>query len=245
MKRIVFYLIFLLTCAGIGFVEAQTTSPADALAHWKAGTVVTEENVRRAGEDRCFGVDTLSDDVFARMWGKSYTADCRIPRSQLRYVRTLHYDAEGRILLGEMVCNRLIASDVLDIFRELYRQRYPIGRMVLIDNFDADDERSMRQNNTCCFCYRTIAGSRHLSWHARGLAVDINTLYNPCVKRRADGTLFVQPSTARRYTDRTGRFPYKIVAGDLLYRLFTERGFVWGGHWKSTKDYQHFEKHLP
>jgi hypothetical protein len=28
---------------------------------------------------------------------------------------------------------------------------------------------------------------------------------------------------------------------DLAYKLFTERGFMWGGDWKSLKDYQHFE----
>ncbi|MBQ3781243.1 MAG: M15 family metallopeptidase, partial [Bacteroidaceae bacterium] len=50
------------------------------------------------------------------------------------------------------------------------------------------------------------------------------------------------PSTAKRYTNRSRKFPYKIVEGDLMFRLFTERGFQWGGHWKSLKDYQHFEK---
>jgi hypothetical protein len=74
------------------------------------------------------------------------------------------------------------------------------------------------------------------------MAVDINTLYNPCVKRMADGTLFVQPATGKPYINRNKQFPYKISKGDLLWRLFTSHGFKWGGSWTSLKDYQHFEK---
>ena len=141
-----------------------------------------------------------------------------------------------------MVCNKAIAEDLLEIFQELYRQRYPIERMRLIDDYDADDERSMQDNNSSSFCYRVVEGSTKLSKHAQGMAVDVNTLYNPCVRKRKDGTVLVQPSTAKRYTNRSRKFPYKIVEGDLMFRLFTERGFQWGGHWKSLKDYQHFEK---
>ncbi|MDR0948026.1 MAG: M15 family metallopeptidase, partial [Lachnospiraceae bacterium] len=35
-------------------------------------------------------------------------------------------------------------------------------------------------------------------------------------------------------------FAYKIDETDLCYRLFTEKGFLWGGNWNSLKDYQHF-----
>ena len=71
---------------------------------------------------------------------------------------------------------------------------------------------------------------------------DINPLYNPCVRRRKDGTLIIQPSTARPYTDRTRSFNYKITKSDLCYRLFIQHGFRWGGNWRTLKDYQHFEK---
>ena len=80
-----------------------------------------------------------------------------------------------------------------------------------------------------------------LSKHARGLAVDLNTLYNPYYKDRSDGTRFVQPGTASVYCDRSNWFPYRIDHNDLAYRLFTEQGFEWGGDWTSVKDYQHFE----
>lgn len=189
-----------------------------------------------------FSIQEISDSVFARMQGKSFPAHCTVKRSDLRYLQVLHVDADGETHRGEMVCNKAIAEDLLEIFQELYRQRYPIERMRLIDDYDADDEQSMRDNNSSSFCYRVVEGSTKLSKHAQGMAVDVNTLYNPCVRKRKDGTVLVQPSTAKRYTNRSRKFPYKIVEGDLMFRLFTERGFQWGGHWKSLKDYQHFEK---
>lgn len=183
----------------------------------------------------------IPDSVWTQMQGKTYKPNPHISRDDLRYLRILHWDYDNRTHQGEMVCNKLIAEKLVDIFRQLYEARYPIQRMVLPDVYDADDERQMRDNNTSCFCYRTIAGSQKLSKHARGLAVDLNTLYNPYVKRRKDGTLFVQPATATPYVDRSRRFRYKITKRDLAYRLFTEAGFSWGGAWRSHQDYQHFE----
>ena len=218
------------------------TGEADALTRWQAGEVVSENAVKLFGLDRCFKAEPISDAVFARMKGKSYPAGCTVARTDLRYVKALHYDAEGKLRIGEMVCNKAIANDLVEIFRELFRQHYPIERMVLIDNYDADDERSMRDNNSSCFCYRRVAGSKTLSKHATGMAVDINTLYNPYARKRSDGSWFIQPATAKPYCDRTKQFPYKIVSGDLCCRLFKQHGFRWGGDWKAYKDYQHFDK---
>jgi hypothetical protein len=226
-------------------VPAMAERAADvemqALRSWKAGTVVSLEAVNTYGLNRCFGVETISDKVFQRMQGKSYHDNPHITRNHLRYIRTLHYDIQGRIHIGEMVCNRKIAAEVADIFRQLFDARYPIERMVLIDNYDAIDEQSMRANNTSCFCYRKASGLKRLSAHAQGMAVDINTLYNPYYKARGK-TVTVQPANALKYCNRSARFPYKIEKGDLCYRLFIKHGFIWGGAWRTMKDYQHFEK---
>lgn len=207
-----------------------------------AGRVVTAKEVNATGVGKWFTSEPLSDAVFKRMNGKSFKDNKYIRRGDLRYLRLLHYDGKGRIVTGEMVCNKAIASDLVDIFRKLYDARYPIERMVLIDDYGADDETSMRANNSSCFCFRNVSGSGRLSRHSMGMAVDINPLYNPQYRKSRSGKVTVSPSTATRYVDRRGKYPYKIVRGDLLYRLFTSHGFRWGGAWKSTKDYQHFEK---
>ena len=183
----------------------------------------------------------ISDSLFARIRGKSYKENCTTPRSDLRYLRVLHYNKEGEVLEGELICHKTIANDLLEIFRELYQAKYPIERMVLVDEYDANDEASMRANNSSAFNFRYVSGTRTLSRHSRGMAIDINPLYNPYVRQRGGRTL-VEPSNAQPYADRLKDFPYKIVKGDLCYRLFRKYGFTWGGDWKNSKDYQHFEK---
>jgi len=161
---------------------------------------------------------------------------------RLDTLRVQHVDFEGHTQQGIIICNHTIAADLRDIFAELYRQRYPIERIRPISEYDDDDERSMQANNTSCYCYRSIAGTKRISKHALGMAIDVNPLYNPCVRRKKDGTLVVQPSTGKPYVNRGKAFKYKITPKDLCYRLFIKHGFRWGGAWQSPKDYQHFEK---
>ena len=189
-----------------------------------------------------FSAQPVPDSVFLRMQGRSWPEGCAVRRADLRYLRLSHFDAEKKEHVGEMVCNKAIANDLLEIFRELYRQKYPIQRIRLIDDYEAEDERSMRDNNTSCFCYRKVSGTTKLSKHATGMAVDVNTLYNPYVRTGKNGRRIVEPATAVKYVDRSKSFPYKIVKGDLLYRLFIRHGFKWGGSWRTVKDWQHFEK---
>lgn len=183
----------------------------------------------------------ITDDIFSRIEGKSFKANCTTPREDLRYLRVLHYNKDREILKGELICHKDIADDLLAIFQELYKAAYPIERMVLIDEYDADDEASMRANNTSAFNFRYASGMKRLSSHSTGMAIDINPLYNPLVRHR-EGQTRVFPTTAAAYMDRTKYFPYKIEKGDLCYRLFKKYGFSWGGDWRNSKDYQHFEK---
>lgn len=185
-----------------------------------------------------FSADTIPEAVKLRMTGRSYPEeDAGISLSDLRYLKLLYYDFGGRVRRGEMVCNKAIADDLLYIFKELYKSKYPIASIRLIDDFDGDDQRSMEANNTSCFNYRTKTSGTSLSAHARGMAVDVNPLQNPYVKGE-----IVEPEAAREYADRTVDFPHKITDDDLCCKLFRSRGFQWGGAWNSVKDYQHFEK---
>lgn len=184
----------------------------------------------------------IPDSIWARMQGRSYPQECRIARSELRYLELSFVDFDGREHVGQMVCNKQIANDLIYVFRQLYEARYPIASMRLIDDYEADDSRSMASNNTSCFCYRRVAGSKSLSKHSRGMAVDINPLYNPCVYVKSGRVL---PPEGNKYAydrDKRKDIPSKIDATDLCYRLFVSRGFRWGGTWRTIKDYQHFEK---
>ena len=187
-----------------------------------------------------FYVSEITDEIFARIKGKSFKDDCTLPRDDLRYLHVLHKDKDGNVHEGEIIVNRHIADDVLDILRELYENNYPIERMKLVDEYNADDELSMEDNNSSSFNFRFISHTTRISKHGLGLAVDINTLYNPYTKV-VEGERIVEPVTGEPYLDREASFDYKIEKGDLCYKLFIEHGFEWGGEWTDRKDYQHFE----
>lgn len=165
-----------------------------------------------------------------------------ISLDQLCHLSILHYDFNGEVQTGELICNVDIADDLLEIFYELYLNEYQINKMRLIDEYDGDDTLSMLDNNTSCFNYRAAADSDNLSKHALGLAIDINPFYNPYVYYKADGSVYISPAGSEIYADRSQTFPYKIDDTDLCYKLFREHGFIWGGNWNYQKDYQHFQK---
>ena len=164
----------------------------------------------------------------------------------LRYVSVLYIDFNAREQEGELICNKAVAQDMLEIFYELYRNDYQIEQIRLIDEYSGDDTLSMADNNTSCFNYRVVDGTDSLSKHAYGLAIDINPFYNPYVvfNRNADGSTYISPPGSEVYADRSKDFAYKIDESDLCYKLFKEHGFTWGGDWNSCKDYQHFQKTL-
>lgn len=191
-----------------------------------------------------FYYTALTDEIKARITGKSYPdtdEPLQIAYEDLAYVHVLHYDFQAQVQEGELICNQSIAQDLVDIFYELYENQYPIEKIRLIDEYEADDEASMADNNTSCFNYRTVPGRTKLSNHSYGCAIDINPLYNPYV-RTSGGKELISPDNAVPYADRSVDFPYKIDKNDVCYRIFTEHGFDWGGAWNSSKDYQHFEK---
>ena len=195
-------------------------------------------------DNKEFYIKPIPDDIFEKMQGKSYKENCTVPREELRYLHILHVGFDNNTHEGELIVNKRIAEDVLDIFKELYKAGYQIEKVRLIDEYNAQDELSMRDNNSSAFNFRYISYSTTLSKHAMGLAVDINTLYNPYIKQ-VDGRLNIEPANAVQYVDRNRQFPHKIDHDDLCYKLFTKYGFKWGGDWEDSKDYQHFEIGLP
>lgn len=206
-----------------------------------------------------FYYEPLSNDLISYITGISYPAlpseapegtlnvgeQNDISYADLRYVHIIHYDFDGKLAEGELICHNSIADDLVEIFYDLYASEYQIEKVTLIENYNGDDTASMADNNTSCFNYRVVDGTKSLSRHALGLAIDINPLYNPYIRYDKKGSQTVSPVEGEAYADRTVSFPYKIDPDDLCYRLFTEHGFTWGGNWNSSKDYQHFQKALP
>lgn len=222
--------------------ETQTESSTEA----ETTADETETSIEDASSEDdliySFYYEPLSEEIIAKITGVSYVENENISLDDLRYVHILHYNFNDEVVEGELICNKAIAQDLLEIFYELYLAEYKIEKVCLIDEYDGDDTASMEDNNTSCFNYRVVDGTTNLSKHAYGLAIDINPFYNPYVVFKEDGSTYISPEGSEPYTDRSADFPYKIDENDLCYKLFKEHGFTWGGNWNSCKDYQHFQK---
>lgn len=93
--------------------------PIQGTAAWRKRQF---SNHQKLGEKHFFSISTIPDDIFRLMQGKTYKKNCTVARSELRYIRCLHVDKDGRNIVGEMVVNRAIATDVLDILKSSTRR---------------------------------------------------------------------------------------------------------------------------
>lgn len=187
----------------------------------------------------------VGDEVYNRIYGRSYVDNDDVALSDLRYLTVLHYDYDHQVQSGEIIVHKDVAENVIDIFKELYAEEYEIEGMRLIDDYwiegdpAASDSYSIENNNTSAFCYRVITGGDYLSNHAYGCAIDLNPLQNPYVLFE-DGETYCTDCSVQ-YIDREQDDPHIIREGDICWTIFTEHGFEWGGSWENPIDYQHFE----
>jgi len=171
--------------------------------------------------------------------GRSWRPVCPVGPAELRAVRLSYVGFDGRSHTGTLVVNSAVTGDVEAIFRRLYTVRFPIRRMEPVARYGGSDDRSMAADNTSGFnCrYAVAPGPKRWSVHAYGEAIDVNTVENPY---REGGR--VLPPAGRAYLDRTHYRRGMAVAGGVLVRAFASVGWLWGGRWSASPDWQHFSK---
>ena len=157
-------------------------------------------------------------------------------RASLAIIDVDYYSFDGKLHRGQLVIHKDLQEDVLEVFRELKKDKFPIASVIPISKYKFSDQLSMAENNTSAFNYRVIEGKTTLSNHALGRAIDINPFLNPYVR---NGT--VEPLGAKYDPG----VPGTIVTDGIVVNAFKQRGWSWGGTWNSLKDYQHFEKQGP
>ncbi|HVW90569.1 MAG TPA: M15 family metallopeptidase [Gaiellaceae bacterium] len=177
--------------------------------------------------------------VTARQLGASWHPGCPVGPAQLRTVTVSYVGFDGRAHTGSLVVNRAVVRDVEAVFRRLYEARFPIRHMTPVARYGGSDTRSMAADNTSAFnCrYAVAPGPKQWSVHAYGEAIDVNTVENPYLEGGR-----VLPPAGRAFTDR-GRYRKGMaVAGGVLVRAFASVGWLWGGRWAGSPDWQHFSK---
>lgn len=142
-----------------------------------------------------------------------------------------YYSFDNKLHQGQIVLNKKLVQDITDIFKEIKEAHFPIAKVIPIVQYNWSDDASIADNNTSSFNYRTVAGTKKVSDHAHGRAIDINPWLNPWVSRKGVSKRPYKPGV-----------PGTIVKGDVVYKAFMKRGWKWGGDWKGSKDYQHFLK---
>jgi hypothetical protein len=191
----------------------------------------------RGGQPQFIGKSSKIDDARRkRMTGRSWHRGCPVPITQLRLLRVRHWDFRGDVERGRLIVHEDSDKAILRVMEDLFRKRFPIRRMEVIDAYGGDDHRSMNADNTSAFNCRFVAGTERWSQHAFGRAIDLNPIENPYVTPSGH----VSPPAGRPYADRSRDAEGMIHGGDATVRAFKRGSWEWGGNWTGTKDFQHF-----
>lgn len=175
--------------------------------------------------------------------GNSYRIGCPVPLNNLRYIQLKYIGFDSKEHLGELIVNKSVAKDVIAIFKELYKAKYPIRNMQLVSNYRGSDFASIEADNTSAFNCRPVDGTNKWSLHSYGKAIDINPLENPYVS--GSGHTSHKGSykyLSRQRTHSSASQKALILKGDTIIKLFKKYGWRWGGDFKCCKDYQHFDR---
>lgn len=171
----------------------------------------------------------------SRTWAEAF-AGKRVLPSIRRHLALLDIDYWGLDEAphrGQIIVHASLAHEVHEIFADIRAARFPIAKMRLMCEYAWDDDRSMADNNSSGYNPRRVAGTRRKSLHASGRAIDINPFLNPW---EHDGQ--TDPPDALYDPSNPGT----LVDGDAVVTAFLRRGWEWGGHWTTMKDWHHFQK---
>ena len=97
-----------------------------------------------------------------RMTGVSWRPGCPVHIDNLRLIRTTFWDFDGHRETGSIVVHEDESGEIVRVFRSLYRHKFKIRRMQLIDRYNASDHASMNADNTSGFNCRYVAGTSQL-----------------------------------------------------------------------------------
>ncbi|MCG8481790.1 MAG: M15 family metallopeptidase [Clostridia bacterium] len=197
----------------------------------------TNENIQYDMEDQ-FKIRPLTQEIKKKIENNSWTDMAPYSMNDLMHLRVMFWGFDNKTHTGELIVHKVVAEEVIEIFKELYEAKFPIDKIKLIDEYNANDNLSMEDNNTSALCVREITNKKgELSRHTFGVAIDINPVQNPYIS--SDSIL---PESGKEYLVRTDVRKGMIIEGGVCYNAFVKRGWTWGGHWQTIKDYQHFHK---
>ncbi len=193
-------------------------------------------------------ISSIPPSVQKKMLGVTWHEGCPVGFDQLAYLTISYHGFDNKIHKGELIVNKEVAKETIDIFKKLFDAHFPIEEMSLPENLmnlhntpptDEEIKDYSRKNNTIGFVCRPDAQTpTQLSMHSFGYAIDINPRYNPGALPHDK----VTPEDGKPYLNRTLNHPGMIKENDNTFKAFTEKGWEWGGFFRAGVDYMHFQK---
>ncbi len=226
----------------IGCGAAPTSSPspkAGPAIETRPSTAAPQPSIATPAPGFVGWVEPIDAALREQLVGRNWHPGCPVAIGDLRLVQVGYRNFHGEVRSGPLVVHEDVAEDILWVFKQLFRARFPIHRIGLPPRYrpPRPEDRMSTRNLSSSFNCRPATGSPgSLSHHSYGWAIDINPLQNPYV--RSDGTVLRR--AVKPYRDRTRHRPGMIHLGDVVVRSFERIGWEWGGDWQTLKDYMHF-----
>jgi len=148
-------------------------------------------------------------------------------------IDVLYISEDKKIHQGQLLINKVVEKDIKEMFDMMLKMQFVIKKVIPINIYKWSDDESMEDNNTSAFNYRFISGTKRLSNHSFGRAVDINPKWNPVIYKNGK----LAPKNGSYDMNRPGTF----YSEHPVVHEFKSRKWRWGGQFNKYKDMHHFD----
>ena len=98
-------------------------------------------------------------------------------KEDLEIVTVSYYGFDGILHEGQIIVNKKVADDIVEIFKVIKEIKFPVEKVVPMVEYNWSDDKSMRDNNTSSFNYRFLSGSKILSMILAGIPMPLSVTF--------------------------------------------------------------------
>jgi len=190
----------------------------------------------RAGSIQAFQatIEPIAADQRARMTGSSWKEGCPVSPEDLRVIHMTYLGFDDDVHTGALVVHARLAQEVADIFEELFKAGFQIERMQPYEDF-AIAQYAAHNDTVGFYCRPAQDDPSEFSWHAYGLAVDLNSMTDPFLDPKQGWW----PKGSDGARNRSA--PGLVGPKSEVVAIFMRHGWAWGGI-DANPDFMHFAK---